>query len=152
MNLWDSNLSKQILSLFFSFILSQISEELEWKCVYPLKERKMLIKENWRGIIEKTLQLSRLPRSVYVANKHQLVNHTNSHTSLQLSEALSHSLSLLTSLTETSAPCLISVFTHSTDTLMAARWRGVWGKEVYVKTKGEDIILPFTLLLWLFYL
>ena len=45
MNLWDSNHSNQTFSLFLSFFLSQISEELEWNCVYPLKERKMLIKE-----------------------------------------------------------------------------------------------------------
>ena len=59
MNLWDSNHSNQTLSLFLSFFLSQISEELEWNCIYPLKERKMLIMENWRDIIDKTRQLSR---------------------------------------------------------------------------------------------
>ena len=40
MNLWDSNLSNQTLSLFLSFFISQISEELEWNCLYPLEKKE----------------------------------------------------------------------------------------------------------------
>ena len=40
MNLWDSNLSNQNLSLSLSFFLSQISEELEWNCMYPLERKE----------------------------------------------------------------------------------------------------------------
>ena len=81
MNLWDSNLSNQTLSLFLSFFLSQISEELEWNCKYPLKERKMLIMENWRDIIEKTRQLSRFweKNSIYVVRLNLTTDTTHTH-------------------------------------------------------------------------
>ena len=41
----------------------------------------------------------------------------------------SHTLSFLTVLAATSAPCHRSAFTHSKDPLLAAWWRGVWEKE-----------------------
>ena len=82
-------------------------------------------------------------------NKHPSVNHSNILASLLLCEALSHTLLLLTSLTDTSAPWLMSVFTHSTDLSLPALWRGVWGKEENVVMK--EFFLPFSLSLSLSY-
>ena len=56
-------------------------------------------------------------------NKHPSGNHRS--TSLLLWGTLTQSLTL-TSLNATSAPCLMSAFTHSTDPFMAAIWRGDW--------------------------
>ena len=65
MKLWDSNLSKQNLSLFLSFFLSQISEELERNCTYPLERKENVNKgklkryhwENMANILRKKLNI-----------------------------------------------------------------------------------------------
>ena len=82
------------------------------------------------------------PKQTSVSKSH------NPYTSLLLCEALSHTLSLLTSLAATSAPCWRSDFTLSGEALKAAQWRGVWGKEENVKNKKNERILspiPFSL-------
>ena len=66
-------------------------------------------------------------------HKHPSVNHTNPHTSFLLCEALTHTLSLLTSLAVTSAPCWMRMFKQSIELELAAQWRGVWGKGENVK-------------------
>ena len=82
------------------------------------------------------------PKQTSVSKSHK------SPASLLLYEAITHTHSLLTSLADTSAPCLMSMFTHSTDPSLAALWRGVWGKEENVQNKKNERILspiPFSL-------
>ena len=64
-------------------------------------------------------------------------SHKYPHISSSVWGTLSHTLSLLTSLADTSAPWLMSAFTHTTDPSIAALWRGVWEKEENVKNKKK---------------